>query len=355
MATAWEVVDVRVVGLQRLAARFNLESERLWQRLTLRREDAFMVNALLLNGVLLPLYFVVEGLAAREHGGIVLWRALLYNVLRFGPNVSNFAWVNTLVHKCCHGRLFRHRAMDSVFEFWVGNFYGIVPGNYSVSHIYNHHKHDNSLEDVITVIDFARDDMLGYVGYVWRYVSYTLNVSSAISFWNSGDVARCAKISVCTLFYLGFCLASARLFGAAFCLAYVIYPMAQGLVIISAINYTWHAFVQPGDEQNRLINSTTIVNGEYFILEEQYHAVHHLYAGVHWTTHAAMYERHKDDCKVPTRFYRLSVFELFAMIVLRDYAGLAANSGIDEQVLVARLRHTVQRELPPAAVGRRPA
>lgn len=26
------------------------------------------------------------------------------------------------------------------------------------------HKHDNSLEDVIAVIDFARDDMLDYVG-----------------------------------------------------------------------------------------------------------------------------------------------------------------------------------------------
>lgn len=44
------------------------------------------------------------------------------------------------------------------------------------------------------------------------------------------------------------------------------------------------------------------------------------------------------------------------MIVLRDYAGLAANSGINEQVLVARLRHTVQEELaPPAAVVPRPA
>jgi fatty acid desaturase len=222
--------------------------------------------------------------------------------------------------------------------------------------VHNHHKHDNSLEDVITVIDFARDDMLGYVGYLWRYLSYTLNVSSAISFWNSGDVARCAKISLCTLCYLGFCLASARLFGAAFCLAYVIYPMAQGVVIMAAINYTWHAFVHPGDEQNKLVNSTTIVNGEYFILKEEYHAVHHLYAGVHWTKHEAMYERHKDDCKVPTRFYGLSVFELWAMIVLRDYAGLAANSGIDEQVLVARLRHTVQRELAPsAAVVPRPA
>jgi hypothetical protein len=137
VATAWEVVDVRVIGLQRLAARLNLESERWWQRLTLRREDAFMVNVLLLNGVLLPAYFVVEGLAARQHGGVVWWRALLYNVLRFGPNVSNFAWVNTLVHKCCHGRLFRHRAMDSVFEFWVGNFFGIMPGNYSLSRTFS--------------------------------------------------------------------------------------------------------------------------------------------------------------------------------------------------------------------------
>ena len=36
------------------------------------------------------------------------------------PNVSNFAYVNTLIHKCCHSRVFKHKLLDSVFEFWIG-------------------------------------------------------------------------------------------------------------------------------------------------------------------------------------------------------------------------------------------
>ena len=50
----------------------------------------------------------------------------------------------------------------------TGVLYGVVPGNYSLSHVYNHHKHDNSIEDVITVIDFRRDSFLAYLGYSYR-------------------------------------------------------------------------------------------------------------------------------------------------------------------------------------------
>merc|ERR1712032_1434154 len=117
--------------------------------------------------------------------------------------------------------------------------------------------------------------------------------------------------------------------------------MLQGNLIIACINYTWHAFVQPQDEQNRLINSTTILNGQYFIMEEEYHAVHHLYAGIHWTKHKQMYEKHKTECKIPTVFYDLNVFELWGMIVFANYKKLAENSKIDEKAIISRLRHNV--------------
>merc|ERR1712232_131350 len=131
---------------------------------TIYAQDEFMLNVMLFNGILLPAYFLYEGFSILEDG--FSWkRMMLYNCLRFGPNVSNFAWVNTLIHKCCHCRVFKNRRLDNVFEFWIGNFYGVVPGNYSLAHVHIHHKHDNSIEDVITVIDFPRDSFLSFLGY----------------------------------------------------------------------------------------------------------------------------------------------------------------------------------------------
>ena len=45
-----------------------------------------------------------------------------------------------------------------------------------------------------------------------------------------------------------------------FAVFYLLYPMLQGNLIISAINYTWHAFVHEGDEQNRHFDSTGRIN-----------------------------------------------------------------------------------------------
>ena len=336
VATAWEWLDVRFFKIQVVASSFN---RFFTNSLTIHPEDSFMFNVMILNGIFLPFYFIMEGMSVRENG--FSWkRMLIYNCLRFGPNVSNFAWVNTLIHKACHSKIFKFAALDNVFEFWIGNFYGVVPGNYSLSHVYNHHVFDNSIEDVITVIDFPRNSFLSWVGYHWRYLVYTVNWSTFWYFYNSQNYLKAAKTAACTVFYLLFVWINFYVFGFAFAYFYVVYPMLQGNLIISCINYTWHAFVHKNDEQNRLINSTTIVNGQYFILEEEYHAVHHLAAGVHYSKHRMIYEKHMNDIKYPTVFYDLDVFTLWGLIVFGPASKLAENSGLPEKLLVERLEHT---------------
>ena len=60
---------------------------------------------------------------------------------------------------------------------------------------------------------------------------------------------------------------------------------AHCLVPITRSNHNvhrWHAFVDEDDPTNDYINSTTVVNGLNFTLNEEYHVVHHQYAGAHW-------------------------------------------------------------------------
>jgi len=66
-----------------------------------------------------------------------------------------------------------------------------------------------------------------------------------------------------------------------------------------------------------------------------------MYAGIHWTNHKAMYEKHKLECKIPTVFYDLNIFELWGMIIFRNYDELAKNSKINKEVIIQRLRHTM--------------
>jgi len=54
-------------------------------------------------------------------------------------------------------------------------------------------------------------------------------------------------------------------------------------ILLSVVNFTWHAFIDPDDLSNEYVNSTTIIEGLNFTLAEEYHVVHHQYSGAHWT------------------------------------------------------------------------
>jgi len=110
-----------------------------------------------------------------------------------------------------------------------------------------------------------------------------------------------------------------------FCFWYLFYPLVEGNILLSVVNYTWHAFIDPADPSNDYVNSTTVVEGQNFCLKEEYHVVHHQYAGVHWSKHKALYEKHLPEYKKAraTIFYAENLFVIFGCIVAKDYDKLA--------------------------------
>lgn len=110
-----------------------------------------------------------------------------------------------------------------------------------------------------------------------------------------------------------------------FTLFTLVYAFVEGNILLSIVNFVWHGFIDPSDPSNDYVNSTTVVEGLNFTLGEEYHVVHHQYAGAHWTRHPALYLKHMEgykDC-IPTAFYKENIGFIFGYMITQDYAKLA--------------------------------
>ena len=87
-----------------------------------------------------------------------------------------------------------------------------------------------------------------------------------------------------TLYYCGGVLLVYQCVGSFyFVVFYILYPMIEGNILLAAVNYTWHAFIDPQDHDNDYVNSVTILNGLNFTLSEEYHVVHHQVRAMLWS------------------------------------------------------------------------
>jgi len=70
-------------------------------------------------------------------------------------------------------------------------------------------------------------------------------------------------------------------------------------VLLAAISYLWHAFVEESDTGNQYVNSVTILSGHDNIWNEDFHVVHHHSPGTHWTEVPQYFEedrKHYEAC-----------------------------------------------------------
>ena len=111
----------------------------------------------------------------------------------------------------------------------------------------------------------------------------------------------------------------------AFAIIFVVFPFCEAMMLLAAVNWSWHAFLDPKDLENEYVQSITIVDGCINVLNEDSHVVHHQFPGAHWTDHPS----HVDklwDMYIEQRasvFRRTHAFEIFGMSVARDYEALA--------------------------------
>lgn len=243
----------------------------------------------------------------------------------------HFAIVNTLAHKEGHTSLglFKkpyHHVLRYAFNWWIGGFYGLAPSTYTYGHSRNHHQYNNEQGDVVSTADKPRDSFINFLAYIPRWFAYHVNITTYLQFKSEDNIGYADKMVQGSMYYFFF-VAFAAVFSPVFAVSYLLYPLFESGVFLSAINWAWHAFNDPVDTSNEFISSITILNGPFNVLHEDYHVVHHQYPGAHWTKHPELYEKHKQEYvdNQATIFDNCHAMEIFALAVFGQYKWLATK------------------------------
>lgn len=334
--TIWDILDRSTFNFVGFSKAISSKLSPFFSRFTRHPADGFMVVLMIWLGVALPSYFFVEMMNVRENG-FSFPRVVLYNIIRIGPIYVNFMNIYVMCHKEAHltpGGIFKPNSwldflLNRVFNHWAGLFQGLVPGGFTYSHLLNHHKYDNDYRDIVTTAYRPRDSFVSFVKYLPDWFYYSCNLTTLLSFIREKRwilVFKTVAASIYHLLFLTLCYygsGQSSLFLAFYC----IYPYFEANILLGIVNFVWHAFIDPREPFNDYINSTTIVNGLNFTLQEEYHVVHHQYPGLHWTRHSEMFEKHKHEyyrSDIPgSIFQNENVFVLFIYMITKSYDKIA--------------------------------
>jgi len=200
-------------------------------------------------------------------------------------------------------------------------FYGHVPENYRVGHNKIHHALPvNGFHDVTCTRQYRRDSTLSFFDYMPTFFMYWSGISVYKYFFYVDPQKQHSLgwrqvrgmawyYSVVALFFV---------INWRFAFAYVLFPYIESMNYLSAINYVWHSFVEPGLAPNEYVDSVTIVEGQYNVYNSDYHVVHHHNPCLQYTEMPGHYEKHRDEYirNNATIFRDTHEFELFFWIIL---------------------------------------
>lgn len=359
MAVLWDGLDRLFMGrpqdgllMSKIAPAIFRFAHPYTEKYVKKPRDSFIIVAIFGYAVCVPLMLL--GCAYYTHTyGFSFALVLAYHVLRIGPYFMNFAYAYTLCHKEGHFRtgFFTGRLNKSVlryvFNWWVGLYYGVMPSSFWYGHSVNHHRYNNGPMDVISTSDKPRDSFLNWVAYLPRFTAYALNISTTIQFIKEGDYRFAAKTMMGTVTYATW-IGLWCMFDVRFTAAFLLYPLMEAAMLLAVVNWSWHAFLDPSDPECEFVGSLTIIDGPINVLNEDYHVVHHLYPGAHWTDHERLFKKHEKEYaeKRATAFTNTHAFEVFFMVILRDYDMLAdkfvdlkhPNSTKEERIALLKTR-----------------
>ena len=190
MCNMWDQFDQRIIGLIPLIQKLSHAMAPSTRFIVKHDADGFIFHLLVWLGAILPAWFFYELYRAATVG--FSWqRILLYNIIRIGPMYMNFMFVYVMCHKEGHnfGNLFAKKfnghapfGLKYVFNHWAGMFHGVLPGTFTYSHLYNHHKYDNDERDVYSTAYRTRDTFTSWVTYLPEWFAYASNVSTLRAF-----------------------------------------------------------------------------------------------------------------------------------------------------------------------------
>eukprot|EP01083_Nonionella_stella_P313375 1124707_1 len=309
-----------------------------YSRFVRHKEDVFVGNLVLIQGIVLPLLFFVILYVTRHYelplvAHLLIW--YVYTFARVGPAAQHFAYVHTLAHKEGHSvGIFTfawyplRQFVNNAFNWWIGLFYGLMPGTYSYGHSINHHSFNNLEGDLISTGWDVRDNIMNWFAYLVQFALYHLNITSFVKFYVAKKTRRYAKNMIVGMtWYWSFHVIVYIVSGynATFVFWYLTYPIFEGLIFLSGVNWAWHMFVDPTDHHNEFVGSITLLNGPGNVLHEDYHVVHHQYPAHHWSTHPRLFEKRKTEYykNNASVFQQTHAMEIFFYGITRQYDKIA--------------------------------
>jgi uncharacterized membrane protein len=352
LCMSWDYLDRKTVNFVALCSRWSRWP--VFDTFVKHKGDGFIfTTAIWLSCV--PLLCIHEAFHAQAHGFSFL-RAAVYNLIRIGPAYANFALSYTLAHKEGHShnsifsRPLNSMGAGKLFNWWTGLFFGVLPGTFTHSHVYNHHRYDNGVEDLYSTGGWRRDSLWSFCRYIVTWFGYASNFSTVYQFVSEKRYFWAAQVVAATGYYLAL-VGVLWTINPAWALASIVWAFIEGNILLSLVNWVWHAFIDPTDPENEFTSSTTIVDGEHFIFSEEYHVVHHSFAGRHWARYPETYQKDADEgrYKRSIRFEKCNIFVLGGSFIAQDYKAMLQFvhdpdgdwKGKDvEEMLKARLRHT---------------
>eukprot|EP00929_Paragymnodinium_shiwhaense_P030283 TRINITY_DN17187_c0_g1_i1.p1 TRINITY_DN17187_c0_g1~~TRINITY_DN17187_c0_g1_i1.p1 ORF type:complete len:469 (+),score=79.21 TRINITY_DN17187_c0_g1_i1:101-1507(+) len=264
--------------------------------------NASFIPWITLGACLPPFIFLC---AAHRHQafGLELTTLFIYHFVRIGPRFRFFAHIHTLFHKegHAHGGLFKDSfsMFNGLCEWWIGPFYGLIPGSYRVAHTKIHHRWHNDVDDIHTNLDLDRTDPLQFVKWIPRFSIYWTGIGPLALFMKRGEWGYVKELGSGILTYYAVTVLL-LLWNPTFAICYWIYPHVEGMLGLGVIAYLWHSFVDEDDPGNIYVNSLTILDGHDNVWNEDYHVVHHHFPGVHWTDVPDQYWKDIDKYKACT-------------------------------------------------------
>jgi len=283
---------------------FSKQCARVYEQFVRYKEDVFCLNTVIAFGGVLPIFFFLIMYVTRVYElpfyvHFAMWYA--YSFYRIGPASMHFAYVHTLCHKEGHTKLgiFKLKWLNNAFNWWIGLFYGLMPGTYSCGHSINHHGFNNYEGDLVSTGWANRDSLVNWFAYLVQWQLYHLNLTSILSFYyGPKNLRRFIKNMVAGVTYYWAFVALCYVlsgYNAKFVFWYLTYPMLEAMTFLSMVNWSWHLFLDPDDVNNEYVSSITLFNGPSNVLNEDYHLVHHQYPAHHWTKHPQLFEKHQKE------------------------------------------------------------
>jgi hypothetical protein len=289
-AVLWDGLDRLFMGkpLEGLISTMvkRIHEYHTYPKLVKYAEDGYMINIVIAIGLFLPMFLAYCAHHALTHGYVDPYLLFLYHIIRIGPFFMNFAYVYTLCHKEGHSHTGLwakgpwylkplEMFMNNIFNWWIGPMYGVFPSTFAYGHSRNHHKYNNSEEDIITTADRPRDSFQNWVAYVPRFLMYAVNGSSVVQFYKEGNWNVIFKMFLGSAYFCGVFMSVWYYISPHYAFLYLGYPLFENCILLSAVNWTWHAFIDPTNPENEYVNSITIFDGQINVLNEDYHVVHH--------------------------------------------------------------------------------